>query len=115
MTKIIVTIIIADSSFAECLELCADRNCAGAALDLSLWMTEWEGLVSTYCEDAAEQIVLRLNLRIQHTWALMALYLRALTASGIENVALMTEKQRSLAMAAKVSRTCKRCAAQCFH
>lgn len=32
----------------------------------------------------------------------MALNLRALTASGIENIALMTDKQRTLAVAAKV-------------
>ena len=66
-------------------------------------MTEWKELVGRYCEDTAECNTLRMNLSIQHTWALMALYLRALSASGIDNIALMTDQQRSLAMAAKVS------------
>lgn len=81
---------------------------AGAVLDLSLWESEWQDLIARYCEDAAERNTLQLNLRIQHTWALMALYLRALTASGMDNIALMTEKQRGLAVAAKVSSLCNK-------
>lgn len=74
----------------------------GTAVDLTLWMTEWQDLVIRYCRDAAECSVMQLNIRIQHVWALVALHLRALAASGIENVAIMTEKQCNLALAAKV-------------
>lgn len=74
----------------------------GTTVDLSLWVTEWQDLVIRHCRDAAECSVMQLNLRIQHVWALVALHLRALSASGIENVAIMTEKQCSLALAAKV-------------
>ncbi|KAK8195869.1 hypothetical protein M8818_007020 [Zalaria obscura] len=42
-----------------------------------------------------------LNLQIQHAWGLMALNLRALSSAGIENIAAMTESQRSIALAAK--------------
>lgn len=71
-------------------------------MDLSLWNAEWRDIVTRHYADVVETDMMQLNLDIQHSWALMALNLRALTVSGNENVALMTEKQRGLAVAAKV-------------
>ncbi|KAK5133136.1 hypothetical protein LTR08_008160 [Meristemomyces frigidus] len=75
----------------------------GAYLDLDLWLLEWQGLVSTNAANPAERSLLDLNLRIQHAWAVLALHLRALTACGIENIAIMTVAQRSIALAAKAA------------
>lgn len=72
-------------------------------LDLTLWLNEWQDLIARHGDDAAESSNLQLNLRVQHAWGSMALHLRALSASGIENIAIMTEQQRTLATSAKVS------------
>lgn len=74
-----------------------------ARLDLDLWLSEWQGLVNANATNSDERHLLDLNLRIQHAWAVLALHLRALSASGIENIALMTESQRLVACAAKTA------------
>lgn len=75
----------------------------GAILDLDLWLSEWQGVVLGDSTISSEHDVVSLNLRIQHAWAVLALYLRALTASGIDNIALMTESQRHIAFDAKTA------------
>ncbi|GAB7362897.1 hypothetical protein MBLNU230_g3199t1 [Neophaeotheca triangularis] len=72
-----------------------------AVLDLDLWLSEWEGILSSEINPSPEHQVTCVNMRIQHAWAILTLHLRALTASGIANIALMTDAQRSIAHAAK--------------
>lgn len=72
-----------------------------AALDLDLWLSEWQALVSSLKLTPSEDTNVQLNLQIQHAWAILVLHLRCLTVSGIENIALMTDDQRYLAIAAK--------------
>ncbi len=80
-----------------------ERTLRGAVLDLDLWLSEWQMLVASLHFSAPEQTSVLLNLRIQHAWATLVLHLRGLTAYGIENIALMTTGQRSVAAAAKTS------------
>ncbi|WPG97703.1 Hypothetical protein R9X50_00048400 [Acrodontium crateriforme] len=75
----------------------------GCSLDLDLWHSEWQDLVRTHAFTVIDREILSVNIRIQHAWALLALHLRALTTCGIENIVLMTQSQRALAMAAKMS------------
>lgn len=75
----------------------------GAQVDLKLWLSEWETIGYSDASLTDEHPVMLLNLRIQHVWATLTLHLRALTASGIENIALMDEGQRSIALAAKLA------------
>lgn len=75
----------------------------GAQVDLKLWLSEWETIGYSDASLTDEHPVMLLNLRIQHVWAILTLHLRALTASGIENIALMDEGQRSIALAAKLA------------
>lgn len=75
----------------------------GGMLDLDLWLSEWQGIVSSDTIIGAEYSITDLNLRIQHAWATLTLHLRALTASGIENIALMTDSERHIALAAKAA------------
>lgn len=46
-----------------------------------------------------------LNLRIQYDWALITLHLKAVSASGIENVAIMTDFQKEMIQKAKEAST----------
>lgn len=80
-----------------------DSAVRSAILDLDLWLSEWEAIVLSDTALNSEHTVMCLNLRIQHTWAVLTLHLRALTASGIENIALMTDSQRDIAVAAKTA------------
>ncbi|KAF2160165.1 hypothetical protein M409DRAFT_29461 [Zasmidium cellare ATCC 36951] len=73
----------------------------GTLLDLQLWLSEWQAIEFGDASSTAEHPVLLLNLRIQHAWAILTLQLWALTASGVENIALMTDSQRDIALAAK--------------
>ena len=73
----------------------------GALIDLDLWLSEWQGIVLNDHSLSPEHHLTTLNLRIQHAWALLTLHLRALTATGIENIALMTDSQRNIAFSAK--------------
>jgi hypothetical protein len=92
---------IATNSGNANFNLSADDTVRGAILDLDLWLSEWQIIVSNDANLGAERIVMSLNLRIQHAWAILTLHLRALTASGIENIALMTDNQRNIALSAK--------------
>lgn len=73
----------------------------GTMLDLDMWLSEWQDVVISESNMNSEHDTLSLNLRVQHAWAILALHLRALTALGIENIAVMTETQRKIAIAAK--------------
>ena len=92
---------IATNSGNDNFNLSADDTVRGAMLDLDLWLSEWQSIVSNDASLGSERIVMSLNLRIQHAWAILTLHLRALTASGIENIALMTDNQRNIALSAK--------------
>jgi hypothetical protein len=71
-----------------------------ACVELSLWLDEWTNIAST--EPAPHERAFAIqNLRIQQEWAMMALFLRALDSSGIENIAIMTDFQRDLIRKAK--------------
>lgn len=72
-------------------------------LDLDLWLSEWQALISSLKLTASENTNIHLNLSVQHAWATLVLHLRALTMSGIDNIALMTDEQRHLAVAAKIA------------
>jgi hypothetical protein len=84
-----------DSSIHEALH--------GAILDLDLWMSDWQTLITGLRLTESEHSNVLLNLRVQHAWALLVLHLRALTVAGIDNIALMTDEQRRIALAAKVA------------
>lgn len=86
---------VAEQSVAEAI--------SGGVLDLDIWLSDWQAIVSSSIHDHHERETTSLNLRIQHAWAVLALQLRALTACGIENIALMTTSERSIANAAKVA------------
>ncbi|RMZ67859.1 FAD-binding domain [Pyrenophora seminiperda CCB06] len=71
-----------------------------ASVELSLWLEEWRSIVLT--EPVSHRRVLALqNLQIQHEWATMTLYLKAVASSGIENIAFMTDFQRDFIRRAK--------------
>jgi len=71
-----------------------------ASVELSLWLEEWRNIVLT--EPISQRRVLALqNLQIQHEWATMTLYLKAVASSGIENIAFMTDFQRDFICRAK--------------
>ena len=73
----------------------------GSLIDLSLWHAEWQSLVEQSIASEDERTVFTVNLRVQHAWAVLTLHLRGLTAAGVDNIALMTVAQRTLALAAK--------------
>jgi len=77
----------------------------GAIIDLDLWTEEWNGLMTSQniYYDEAENHNRVLNMQIQHAWALITLHLRALSASGIHNIAVMTDSQQALIYTAKVA------------
>ncbi|KAK0346452.1 hypothetical protein LTR02_005109 [Friedmanniomyces endolithicus] len=74
-----------------------------AQLDMSRWKAEWQALIFDNLTAEDEKTVFTVNLRIQHAWAVIALQLRALTASGVDNLALVTESQRTISLAAKTA------------
>jgi hypothetical protein len=69
-------------------------------IELSLWLDEWTTIVSSE-PSPQEQAVALQNLHIQHQWALMTLHLKAISTTGIENIALMTEFQQDSVRKAK--------------
>lgn len=74
----------------------------GACVDLDLWLEEWTNIVQKHShEPGSDTDVTLLNLQIQHEWALMTLHLKAISMMGVENVALMTDPQRNIILAAK--------------
>lgn len=87
----------------EQIESTVESIVQGATIDLDLWLEEWRiltGSQSHLLNDNDISVTL-LNLQIQHAWALMMLHLRALSTTGIENIAAMTESQQALIQAAK--------------
>ncbi|KAF2637593.1 hypothetical protein P280DRAFT_407200 [Massarina eburnea CBS 473.64] len=71
------------------------------SVELSLWLDEWTGIVASSNENEYEREMALLNLRVQYNWALITLHLKALSNTGIENVAIMTEFQREVVRIAK--------------
>lgn len=72
--------------------------------ELSLWFDEWTNVVLREAEEHQRELAL-LNLRIQYDWALITLHLKAVSASGIENIAIMTEIQKEMIQRAKEAST----------
>lgn len=66
-------------------------------IELSLWLEEWSLLIQTHT-DAPDRPRATANLRIQYEWALITLYLKALSMFG--NM-LMTDFQREMVRSAK--------------
>ncbi|CAA9963374.1 C6 zinc finger domain containing protein [Pyrenophora teres f. maculata] len=71
-----------------------------ASVELSLWLEEWRSIVSTEPISQRRGLALQ-NLQIQHEWATMTLYLKAVASSGVENIAFMTDFQRDFICRAK--------------
>ncbi|KAH6625555.1 hypothetical protein C7974DRAFT_337563 [Boeremia exigua] len=72
--------------------------------ELSLWLSEWTKVMS---EDPVlhQRDLALLNLHIQYDWALTTLHLKAVSASGIENIAIMTNFQKEMIQIAKEAST----------
>jgi hypothetical protein len=70
------------------------------SVELSLWLEEWIGIVSTEPIPHQRAVALQ-NLHIQREWALMTLHLKAIATTGIENIALMTDFQHECVRKAK--------------
>jgi len=83
----------------------SSRKVRGTIIDLDLWAGEWNGLMTSQniYYDAAQNHNRALNMQIQHAWALMTWHLRALSPSGIHNIAVITDSQQTLIYAAKVA------------
>lgn len=73
-------------------------------IELSLWLNEWTDVISSEPFDHQRELAL-LNLNIQYDWALITLHLKAVSASGIENIAIMTEFQKEMIQRAKQAST----------
>jgi hypothetical protein len=69
-------------------------------IELGLWLQEWSIIAAAEPLSHDRSLAL-LNLQIQHEWALITLHLKAVSASGIENIAIMTEFQRDMVRKAK--------------
>ncbi|OCL09622.1 hypothetical protein AOQ84DRAFT_403939 [Glonium stellatum] len=73
-------------------------------IDLDLWLDEWTSIIRNHGADYSslkESSLALLNLRIQHAWALITLHLKAVSNTGIENIAAMTEFQKQIVYSAK--------------
>jgi len=75
-----------------------ERAVEGSSIDLDLWLQEWTTMTKSTATEGGNSLH-DLNLQIQHAYATLTLHLRALSASGIDNIAIMTSQ--SLAVAAK--------------
>ncbi|KAF1925636.1 C6 zinc finger domain-containing protein [Didymella exigua CBS 183.55] len=73
-------------------------------IELSLWLSEWTNVVSREPIEHMRELAL-LNLHIQYDWALITLHLKAVSASGIENIAIMTDFQKEMIQIAKEAST----------
>jgi hypothetical protein len=71
-----------------------------ATIELSLWLEEWTNIALMEPTPHRRAIAIQ-NLQIQHEWARMTLYLKAVASSGIENIAFMTDFQREFIRRAK--------------
>jgi hypothetical protein len=69
-------------------------------VELSLWLDEWTTIVSNEPLGQERANALQ-NFQIQREWALMTLHLKAIAATGTENIALMTDFQRDSVRKAK--------------
>lgn len=78
-------------------ESCVRSVVRDTTIELSLWLEEWSNLI---CSDtsAPDRPRALTNLRIQYEWALITLYLKALSVFG--NL-LMTDFQREMVRSAK--------------
>jgi hypothetical protein len=70
-------------------------------VELSLWLDEWISILSSKMNDRYERELALLNLRVQYNWALMTLHLKALSNSGFENIAIVTDFERDMVRVAK--------------
>ncbi|KAJ4985515.1 hypothetical protein SVAN01_08986 [Stagonosporopsis vannaccii] len=72
--------------------------------ELSLWLNEWTKVAADEPVPYQRELAL-LNLHIQYDWALITLHLKAVSASGIENIAIMTSFQKEMIQKAKEAST----------
>src|SRR5690242_19361570 len=75
-----------------------------ASVDLNLWLDEWTAIIRNNHQAYPTQkdcSTAVLNMKIQHVWSLITLHLKAVSISGIENIAAMTGFQRDIVYAAK--------------
>jgi len=72
--------------------------------ELSLWLSEWSRVVTDEPTLHQRELAL-LNLHIQYDWALITLHLKAVSASGIENIAIMNDFQKEMIQRAKEAST----------
>lgn len=72
--------------------------------ELLLWLDEWSKVVTNEPIPHQRDLAL-LNLHIQYDWALITLHLKAVSASGIENIAIMTSFQQEMVQKAKEAST----------
>lgn len=72
--------------------------------ELSLWLNEWTNVISAQAVHSEGALALP-NLNIQYEWALITLHLKAVSASGIENIAIMTDFQKEMVYKAKEAST----------
>lgn len=70
------------------------------SIELSLWLEEWTAIISSEIV-APQRTTALLNLHIQYEWALITLHLKALSDSGMDNIAIMTEFQQDMVQIAK--------------
>lgn len=73
-------------------------------MELTLWLQEWTHIITTDPHVHHRSFALQ-NLHIQRDWALLTLCLKAISASGIENIAIMSDYQRDLLRQAKEAAT----------
>jgi hypothetical protein len=75
-----------------------------SSIELDLWLQEWQDIIYRQHEEyptRREASIAILNLKIQHAWALITLHLKAVSNTGIDNIAVMTDFQRSIVCTAK--------------
>jgi hypothetical protein len=73
-------------------------------LKLDLWLAEWTGIIQTngpIYSTAKEHSLALVHLKVQHAWALTTLHLKAISSTGIENIAAMVDTQREIVVTAK--------------
>ncbi|UPX21088.1 uncharacterized protein EKO05_0011292 [Ascochyta rabiei] len=72
-------------------------------IEFSLWLKEWTNVISE--KPVPECALALLNLHIQYDWALLTLHLKAVSVSGIDNLAIMTDFQKEMIHKAKEAST----------
>ncbi|KAH8803720.1 C6 zinc finger domain protein [Xylogone sp. PMI_703] len=72
-------------------------------IDLKIWLSDWINFAESHIEGEGERSNLIVNLKIQKDWSEMVMLCKGLQGVGIDNVAIMSDKQRNLVHLAKAS------------